>query len=140
MARRSSFGFLDFFARLVGAFVLVIATFNPTEYSFYHWVAGGTDANLPLKIVAGLVLLIGYIIYLRATWRSIGIIGVVLVVALLAAFTWLLVDAGWISLSNPGTVAWLVIIVLAVVMAVGMSWSHVRRRLSGQYDVDEADL
>jgi len=140
MARRSSFGFMDFLVRLVGAFVLVIATFNPTEISFYHWLAGGSDENIPLKIVAGLVLLIGYIIYLRATWRSIGIVGVVLVVALLAAFTWLLVDAGWISLANPGTVAWLVIIVLAIVMAVGMSWSHVRRRLSGQYDVDEADL
>jgi hypothetical protein len=29
--------------------------------------------------------------------------------------------------------------VVAIVMAVGMSWSHFRRRMSGQVDTDEVD-
>jgi Family of unknown function (DUF6524) len=29
--------------------------------------------------------------------------------------------------------------VVATILAIGMSWSHVRRRLSGQADVDDVD-
>jgi hypothetical protein len=32
-----------------------------------------------------------------------------------------------------------VLSVLAGVLAIGMSWSHVRRKLSGQYDTDEIE-
>jgi hypothetical protein len=28
---------------------------------------------------------------------------------------------------------------LAAIMATGMSWSHIRRRMSGQLDVDDVD-
>ena len=28
---------------------------------------------------------------------------------------------------------------LAVILATGMSWSHIRRRLTGQFDVDDMD-
>jgi hypothetical protein len=34
--------------------------------------------------------------------------------------------------ANPKTL----VISLAVLLAIGMSWSHIRRRLSGQVDVD----
>jgi len=33
----------------------------------------------------------------------------------------------------------LVLAVVAIVLAVGMSWSHVSRRLSGQIDTDDVD-
>ncbi len=33
--------------------------------------------------------------------------------------------------------AWLSLVVLAVLLGIGLSWSHVRRRLTGQVDVDE---
>jgi len=29
--------------------------------------------------------------------------------------------------------------VFACVLAVGMSWSHIRRRVSGQFDTDDVD-
>ena len=29
------------------------------------------------------------------------------------------------------------VVILTIVMGVGMSWSHVQRRLSGQLDVDD---
>ena len=43
---------------------------------------------MPLKVLAGILLLILYLIYLRATWRSIGPIGVSLAAALLATLIW----------------------------------------------------
>ncbi|MGB5773274.1 MAG: DUF6524 family protein [Sedimenticolaceae bacterium] len=31
------------------------------------------------------------------------------------------------------------LVLLSAILAVGMSWSHIRRRLTGQIDVDEVD-
>ncbi len=36
-------------------------------------------------------------------------------------------------------VTYLVLFVIGAVLGTGMSWSHVRRRLSGQADVDEVE-
>ena len=33
-----------------------------------------------------------------------------------------------------------VLVLLATIMAVGLSWSHIRRRLSGQVDTDMVDV
>jgi len=50
-----------------------------------------------------------------------------------------MVDLEWLSLDSEGTIAWIVLIILSLILAVGMSWSHIRRRMSGQFDVDEKD-
>ena len=96
------------------------------------------SGSLPLKIVVGLVLTIGFVIYLRATWRSIGPFGVALVVALLAGLVWLVIDLGVLDPDNPDTMTWVVLFGGATVMAIGVSWSHIRRRITGQ--VDSADI
>jgi hypothetical protein len=46
---------------------------------------------------------------------------------------------GWISLDGQKMLSYVVEILLAVILAVGMSWSHIRRRLSGQADMDDVD-
>ena len=79
------FTFVGFLLRLAAAIVLVLATFNPSGHSFYHWIADGFPHITPMEAVVGIVLL------------------------------------------------------CAIVLAIGMSWSHVRRRLTGQADVDEVD-
>jgi hypothetical protein len=37
------------------------------------------------------------------------------------------------------TLTWIVLVGLSLLLAVGMSWSHIRRRLTGQVDVDEVE-
>jgi hypothetical protein len=34
---------------------------------------------------------------------------------------------------------WIALLCLSGLLAIGMSWSHVRRRLTGQIDVDAVD-
>ena len=63
---------MGFILRWVFAFVLLAATFNPTEYNYVDWVRTYGGANLSVAVLVGLILGIGYIIYLRATLRSIG--------------------------------------------------------------------
>lgn len=130
---------MSFFLRWLFAFVLVAVTFNPTEWNYFRWTAKNYNDQLPLAVLLGLVLLIGYIIYLRATLRSIGGFGMFLVLALVAAMVWVLYDYGFLTLENSNAMVWLGVVAMSVVLGIGMSWSFVRRAMSGQYDVDDAD-
>ncbi|SEW22432.1 hypothetical protein SAMN04488515_1697 [Cognatiyoonia koreensis] len=130
---------MGFVIRWVCAFILLGATYNPTQWNFFRWVQTGWETHLPLTILFSLILLIGYIIYLRATLRSIGFFGLLLVLAVVGTALWVLFDFGWISLDNPTVNTWLAITLLSFVLAVGLGWSIVRRRISGQADVDDVD-
>lgn len=132
-------GFLGFLLRLAGALALVLATFNPSGTSYFHWVQSGFETDTALKALAGIVLVILYIICLRATLRSIGLMGAGLVVALLAAIGWVLIDYGYLNAEDPGLMQWLILIAVGLVLGIGLSWSHVRRALTGQRDMDDVD-
>lgn len=136
---QESLGLGGFFGRFLFALALVFATFNPSGYSFYHWATAQWNAAPALVALGGVVLLIGWAIFLRATLRSLGILGVALVVAFFAILVWVAVSYGWLELENTRALVWIVLVIVAAVLALGISWSHLRRRLSGQADVDEVD-
>jgi len=77
--------------------------------------------------------------FLRATWNSLGSIGTALAGAFFGVIIWLLVHWGLFSLNSIAIVEWVVLFILSGVLAVGMSWSHIRRKLTGQYDTDEIE-
>jgi len=133
------FNFSGFLLRFAIALVLVLVTYNPTFGSYVGWVWADMESQLSLKVLAGLILLVVYIIFLRATLRSIGAIGMVLLLAIIAAVVWVLTDLGALDIGNEVLLTWIILVAMAFVMAVGVSWSHVRRRISGQADVDDVD-
>lgn len=130
---------MGFFLRWIFAFVLVAATFNPTEWNYFRWASANLSDQLPLVVLLGLILLVGYIIYFRATIRSIGAFGMFLVLAVVGAIAWVLYDYGLLTLDDTNAMVWLGIFAMSVVLGIGLSWSFVRRALSGQFDVDETD-
>ncbi len=130
---------MAYFMRWLFAFALIAATFNPTEWNYIRWSVANFDQSLSVVVLSGLLLIVAYIIYLRATLRSIGAFGMGLVMALVAAMIWVLYDMGLLSLDNQSMNTWLGIFALSVVLGVGLSWSHVRRALSGQSDMDDID-
>ena len=128
-----------FLIRLVAALVLVFATYNPTEWSFVDWIRGGMAAGTlgPEHLFVGVVLLIGWTVYGAASIRSLGILGLVLGVAFFAALVWLLIDLGLLSATSTDSVIWITLVCLAALLAIGVSWSHIWRRVTGQLEVDE---
>ncbi len=130
---------MGFFLRWLFAFALLAATFNPTQYNYVDWVRSYGNMNLSIAVLLGLLLLIGYIIYLRATLRSIGSLGMLLVLAVIGASLWVLYDLGVLRLDNSSFNVWLGLFALSFVLGIGLSWSHVRRGLSGQADMDDVD-
>jgi hypothetical protein len=131
--------FAGFLLRAAFALALVMLTYNPSGYSYVHMLQAGFPAVTPLEAVLGVLLLIGWFVFLRATLSSIGPLGMVLALALFAAIIWLIVSWGWVKLSNTGAIVWISLVVLALILAVGMSWSYLYRRWSGQATVEDGD-
>jgi hypothetical protein len=125
--------------RWLGAFVLLSATFNPTPWNYVRWVERSWADQMPLALFLGLLLAVGYMIYVVATLRSIGAFGVVLVAAVSGSALWVLYDWGWLSLANPSVNLWIGILVLSLILGLGLSWAILRQRLSGQASVDEIE-
>jgi hypothetical protein len=139
MAANGNFGWDSFFVRFIFAVVVVFATYNPEGYSYYHWIAGNFPAFTVFKSFVGVVLLIGWVILLRATHASLGLLGIILAAAFFGLAIWLIIDVFGLSADNQRVISYIVEIMLACVLSIGVSWSHVRRRITGQVDTDELD-
>ena len=130
-----------FLVRLAGTTVLVLATYNPSGWSFVHWLKQAFSASSlgPEHFVVGVLVLIGWIILLTATQRSMGTLGLILGGALFGGVVWMLVDFGVLHIDSVSEFTWVILIILSLMLAIGLSWSHVWRRLTGQFDTDEDD-
>jgi hypothetical protein len=133
------FSLSGFGLRFLFSAILLFTTYNPEGYSYFHWVKEAFPSVSIEQAFVGVVLIIGYVIYLRATLRSLGVIGLALAFAFFGLLVGMLFKWGWISLDGQKMLSYVVEILLAVILAVGMSWSHIRRRLSGQADMDDVD-
>ena len=133
------FNAVSFLLRVLFAVALVFGTYNPTDYSYISWVFSGDAGFEPVTALVGVILLIAWIVFLRATFLSLGWLGILLGAALFACLIWLLIDIGWLSLESTSAITWVALLLIALILAVGMSWSHIRRRLTGQVDVDDVE-
>ena len=142
MASSSSSNIGGIALRTLAALVLVFATYNPEGRSFYHWAIGpllhGTTSPGPMsvKFLTGLALAAGWLVFLTATRRSIGIGGALLVMAIAGGLVRMLMDFGVVSAHSARSITYIVEICTALMLAVGLSWSNVSRKLTGQVDID----
>lgn len=90
------------------------------------------------KAFVGVVVIIGWTIFIRATFRSLGVVGTTLAIAFFGLLIWLVVDIELVA-ADDIELTYLLLIGLSGVLAAGLSWSHVRRRVTGQLDVDDVD-
>lgn len=126
--------------RVLAAAILVFATYNPEGQSYYHWAIAPLVRDVgsfgAVKFLAGAVLLAGWVIFLQATRRSIGAMGALLVAAITGGVIWFLIERRMVTASSGRGIAHIALIATAIVLGVGMSWSHFSRRLTGQSDTD----
>lgn len=130
------FNAVSFLWRLLFSLFLVLATYNPSGVSVYHWVFNSESLGAVHFFVAAL-LLIGWTILWVATWRSLDTVGVILASLAIGTLVWLLIDIGLLDPATSAAFGWIALISLAVLLSIGLSWSHVWRRLTGQFEVDE---
>lgn len=139
MASKNSFGWDGFIVRFIFAIIVVFATYNPEGVSYYHWVTEALTELSIIKAFLGVILLIAWVILIRATMGSLGAIGIILAAAFFGLAIWLIIDVLGLSTDNFHVISYIIEIMLASVLSIGVSWSHVRRRITGQIDTDELD-
>ena len=124
------FGWDSFIVRFIFAVVVVFSTYNPEGVSYFHWVKDDITSITIGKALVGVILLIGWVIL---------IIGIILAIAFFGLLIWLIVDVIGLDTQSFRVVSYIVQIMIASVLSIGVSWSHVRRRISGQVDTDEVE-
>jgi hypothetical protein len=134
-----TFSITGFLWRVAFALALVLLTFNPAGYSYFHWVSGSFPSITPMQAVLGIALLVLWIFLWRSMMQAIGMLGLVLMAALTAALVWLFVSWGWLDVKNATTMTWVALVSLGLILGVGMSWAIIRRELTGQASVDEIE-
>ncbi|UCB54217.1 MAG: hypothetical protein JSW45_09695 [Thiotrichales bacterium] len=139
MATVSRFGWDSFIIRFIFATVVVFATYNPEGVSYYDWIKDEFPTFTVYQGFVGVLLIIGWIILIRATLGSLGAIGIILAVAFFGLLIWLIFDVFNIPTDSARVVTYIIQIMIICVLSIGVSWSHIRRRISGQVDTDEID-
>lgn len=130
------FTLVSFLLRFALSLALVLLTYNPSGFSYVGWISDAPELGA-VHFVVGIAVLIGWIILITATKRSLDTLGMVLGIALLAGLVWLFIEIGWLSLDSASAITWVVLICIAALLAVGLCWSHIWRRLTGQFEVDD---
>lgn len=121
--------------RIALAVALVLATFNPTGVSLFHWITAAPVSVTPGKILAVLALGIAWLICLRTAFIAMGRLGLLLGVALFGVLVWFLVDQDLLSLTGSGIV-WVGLLVVGILLGLGLSWSLLRAKATGQVEVN----
>ena len=135
----SKFGWNSFIIRIIFATVVVFATYNPEGMSYYDWIKEAFPVFTVYKGLVGVILIIGWIILIRATLGSLGAIGITLAIAFFGLLIWMIFDVFNIPTDNVRVVSYIIQVLIICVLSIGVSWSHIRRRISGQVDTDEIE-
>jgi hypothetical protein len=122
--------------RVLFAVALVLLTWNPSGWSYVDWALRDRSAFDAVKAFFGVLLFGGWVFCVRSAWVSLGAVGLVLVGALLATVVWMLVQFGVVEPGSTKTLLWIVLVAVGVVLGVGLSWSKVRQRATGQVEAD----
>lgn len=125
-----------------GWFILMIilcyGIANPSGISLYGmWVAG---VSLPISVQVLITLIIAIILLMtvKQTFRSLGLIGLVVYVLIIAALLWVLSDFGFLEAAADTAIYW-VQIPLAFLLTLGMQWPKIRLAVFGERTVDDPE-
>ncbi len=136
MAQHNRFGVRQFVARFFFLQVLIWLTYNPFGHSVVGWLqTEWTPLSMGSGIILGILwLVLVALVYLGSGWRGLALIATVIGVLL-----WMARDVGLVRFDNRTTNILLGEGSLALLLACGLSWAHIRRRLTGQLSTDDID-
>lgn len=118
--------------RTLVCFLVVFATWNPTGYSFVSWARHSPWATPPEIATAGALLLALHILFARIAWLSLGFDGIWGALAIMAAGGLTLHEFDVINLWQASLWPYLLLSGFAMLLAIGMVWSLLKRRIVGQ--------
>jgi Family of unknown function (DUF6524) len=138
MAADSSLPVGFFFVRFLLSLGFVFGTYNPTGYSFYHWITDFGAGPLSLKAIVTITLAMIYYAIIRVVVAALRRSG--LVVGGLAAVLFA-IEVATVIVPRRSHPTWhfyfllsqyVALFAIAIVISFGISWSHLIEQLTGQ--------
>jgi hypothetical protein len=125
------FTLASFFIRWLAITALVFATYNPSGYSYLHWLTEWQQEQLALKAAVGLIIAGLFWLMLVAAWLVLRLIGVLLLAGIALSLS---LTAWQLGLVPPtsASVQFLLLGMLATVLTFAVCYAHIRYRLTGQ--------
>ena len=121
--------------RILFAVILVVATWNPAGVSYVQWSLIDTSTFDATKALVGVLLAAAWLLCIRATWVSLGLMGLVLAAIVIGVFVWWLMSMGIVS-TDQRTMQWICVLAVGIVLGIGMGWSLFRAKATGQVETD----
>ena len=120
---------MGFFSRWIYAFVLIAVTYNPTSFNYISWAQDNYTQELPMTVFLGLIIGLGYSISLRTIFKAAGRLGTLALFTVMLALLWVLDDRGLLMPGDDPLYVWLGILCFSGLLAIGLSWELVRRKV-----------
>jgi hypothetical protein len=125
------FTWASFFIRWLAITALVFATYNPSGYSYLHWLTEWQQEQLALKAAVGFIIAGLFWLMLVAAWLVLRLIGVLLLTAVVLSLMLTVWQLGLIP-ATSASIQLLLLTMLATALTFAVSYGHIRFRLTGQ--------
>jgi hypothetical protein len=129
----------EILVRLLAVFAVVFLTYNPSGYSYVHWLAADGAGPLPLKVAFGIFLLILFYVLVTVTYGAFRLLGLITgaITAILFSVQALLFGLPESGLTTYGDYllfsVYVVLMSVAIVIGFGITWSKFVSSLTGQF-------
>lgn len=128
-------------ARLLFSLLLVFSIYNPSGYSFWHWVlspqGGGAWGSPWVKAFLGVILLGLHALVWRAVLAVLRPLGVAFIASLgLTGFV-ALGEMGLLDRGDPDARSMAVLVTLTLILTAGLTLASLMHRLTGVVHVEE---
>lgn len=123
-------------ARLLFSLLLVFSIYNPSGYSFWHWVIS-PEGNPWAKAFVGVLLLGLHVLIWKAVMAVLRIWGALFIVGVCIAGFVLLSELGLVDRTDPNALAIGVMFTLVLLLTAGLSLASIMHRLTGVQHVEE---
>lgn len=125
---------LAILVRMLAVLFLVMGTYNPSGYSYWHWVVDGPSGYWVAKLFVLFVIVSGYLVSGYATIRSLGFYLGIPFTAVILTLGWLAWDWGLIDMNDWFQRTLAIEAGIVMLLGIGTSFSIIRYRLAGQMD------
>jgi hypothetical protein len=114
--------------------LLVFGTYNPSGTSYYHWIS---EAPLLSSVHFAVSILVfsAAVAVLRMAFLSMGYLGTTTVTLLLLLGIVFCIGLDLFAFEDVSFTTYTVEGLLSLVLAIGLSWGFIQRRLSGERDI-----
>lgn len=136
-ATTARFDYRSVIARVLFSGFFVFATYNPSGYSYFHWLAEWSLQQWEMKVLVGL-LLSGMLAFLaQKVLATLRLRGALYIVVTAVATSLVLAQAELIDLSRWETWTNIALLTAVALLTTGLSIAHVSHRLAGIQHTDE---